>query len=146
MAPIPLSAARVLAVDDDDANLRVLRRLLQRAGCTQVETTADPTQACALIAAFAPDLVLLDLNMPVMDGFQVLRELRAMDGHAPRVVVLSGEDPGGASTRVLAGGAQAFVAKPFDAVALLKLLHEVLNDPRHAPHPQHPGAVGGTPG
>jgi len=146
MSPIPLSAARVLAVDDDDANLRFLRRLLQRAGCTQVETTADPTQAAAIALAFAPHLVLLDLNMPVMDGFQVLRTLRAMDGHAPRVVVLSGEDPESASSRVLVEGAQAFVSKPYDAAGLLALLEEVLNDPRHAPRHSPPGAGSGSRG
>jgi CheY-like chemotaxis protein len=132
-----LSAARVLAVDDDDANLRVLRRLLQRAGCTQVETTADPTAAADLAARFLPHLVLLDLNMPVMDGFEVLGMLRSMEGHAPRVVVLSGEDANGASSRALESGAQAFVSKPFDAAALLALLQDVLTDPRHAPQAPH---------
>src|SRR3954469_25232849 len=68
MAERPLAGCRILAVDDDEANLRMLRRLLERAGCT-VETTGDPRSAPALAGRFRPGLVLLDLNMPVMDGY-----------------------------------------------------------------------------
>jgi CheY-like chemotaxis protein len=131
MPPISLATARVLAVDDDEANLRVLRRLLQRAGCTQVETTSDPTAAEGMAERFGPDLVLLDLNMPEMDGFEVLRRLHSADGPRPRVVVLSGEDADGASTRALSGGAMAFVSKPFDANDLLSVLARVLGSESH---------------
>jgi CheY-like chemotaxis protein len=136
---VSLSAARILAVDDDDANLRVLRRLLSRAGCTQVATTSDPTAAQALAREFNPDLVLLDLNMPVMDGFEVLRRLGADGRPMPGVVVLSGEEAGDASRRALAAGALAFVAKPYDPQALLDVLRGALAEPRPAGSAQATG-------
>ena len=144
MPPISLATARVLAVDDDEANLRVLRRLLQRAGCTQVETTSDPTAAEGMAERFEPDLVLLDLNMPEMDGFEVLRRLHDTEGPRPKVVVLSGEDAEGASTRALSGGAMAFVSKPFDANDLLSVLARALGAEDHhgAPEGDGTGRIG----
>jgi CheY-like chemotaxis protein len=120
MAERPLAGFRILAVDDEEANLRVLRRLLERAGCI-VETTSDPTSAVALVTRFRPALVLLDLNMPVMDGYTVLSALRAMDGGhpVPEVIVLSGEAPEAATARSLAAGARDFVRKPYDVQDLL---------------------------
>ena len=116
----PLAGCRILAVDDDEANLRVLRRLLERAGCT-VETTSDPTAAAALTTKFRPGLVLLDINMPVMDGYAVLGALHERDhGYpVPPVIVLSGEAPEEATVRALAAGAFDFVRKPYDVNDLL---------------------------
>jgi putative two-component system response regulator len=135
MPPVSLSSARILAVDDDAANLRVLRRLLQRAGCTHVETTSDPTAAEGLARAFNPHLVLLDLNMPVMDGFQVLEQLRERRP-MPGVVVVSGEDADGASRRALDRGALAFVSKPYDPESLIEVVRRALG---HAGHNGYDG-------
>ncbi|MDB4952299.1 MAG: response regulator receiver modulated diguanylate phosphodiesterase [Gemmatimonadetes bacterium] len=127
MAPIPPTSARILAVDDDEANLRVLRRLLLRAGFPDVATTSDPTAVQALVAEMQPDLLLLDLNMPEMDGLTVLRRMRAAFGpDLPRVIVLSGECPDASVPLVLGAGAQAFVSKPFDADDLVGRVREVL--------------------
>jgi CheY-like chemotaxis protein len=130
MPPGPLAGARILAVDDDEANLRVLRRLLERAGCT-VETTPDPTLTLSIVGRFRPDLILLDLNMPVMDGFSVLHALHSMDGGPPPpCLVLSGESPGESTPRALEAGARDFVRKPFDAQDLLTRIGVALEGAR----------------
>ena len=67
--------ARILIVDDADANLRLLEELLAREGFTQVISTADSTRAMDLFAAFEPDLILLDLMMPELDGYAILEQL-----------------------------------------------------------------------
>ena len=69
------SSARILVVDDETANVRTLSRILQRAGYTNVVATTDPTEVLALFAEQDPDLVLLDLHMPVLDGVAVLERL-----------------------------------------------------------------------
>jgi CheY-like chemotaxis protein len=133
MSERPLTGSRILAVDDDEANLRVLRRLLERAGCT-VETTSDPTQAAAIAARFLPALVLLDLNMPVMDGYAVLGALRGLEGRdgqpPPQVIVLSGEAPEESTVRCLQAGARDFVRKPFDVQDLLDRIAAVIASTR----------------
>ena len=67
--------AKILIIDDADANLRLLEELLAREGFTQVISTADSTRAMDLFAAFLPDLVLLDLMMPELDGYAILEQL-----------------------------------------------------------------------
>src|SRR5690606_13257456 len=85
--------ARFLVVDDEEHNVRLLERLLVRAGYTQYKCTTDPRYALPIFLEFAPDIVLLDLHMPHMDGFTVLEDLRhRMPGgaHVP-VLVLTGD-------------------------------------------------------
>ena len=68
--------ARILIVDDQDANLRMLQRLLGEAGYSQVTATTHSTEVCALHRKHVYDLIVLDLQMPVMDGFQVMEGLK----------------------------------------------------------------------
>ena len=70
----------ILAVDDEEANLLLLRRLLQRAGYTRVMTTREPTEVPLLFMEKRPALVLLDLHMPEMDGFELMERLGPVDG------------------------------------------------------------------
>ena len=70
------SEARILVVDDDPAMVMFLQGLLERAGYARVLTTTDPREAASLFDAVSPDLVMLDLQMPQLDGFGVLQELR----------------------------------------------------------------------
>jgi len=65
-------AARILLVDDQESNIILLEELLREAGYTGVTSTMDPQQVCALHRLHAYDLILLDLQMPVMDGFEVM--------------------------------------------------------------------------
>jgi CheY-like chemotaxis protein len=116
--------AKLLLIDDADANLRLLESLLSKEGFTQVVSTTDPTQAIDLFKAFEPDLILLDLMMPVMDGYAVLDQLTR---HIPAntylpILVLTADATIAAKRKALALGAKDFVTKPFDNIeAMLRI-------------------------
>jgi PAS domain S-box-containing protein len=107
--------ARILVVDDQEANVMLLEQILADAGYTQVSSTMDPQEVCALHREHGYDLILLDLQMPVMDGFQVMAGLNTntADGYLP-VIVLTAQP--GHKLRALQGGAKDFISKPFDLV------------------------------
>lgn len=106
---------RVLIVDDEPGNIQVLQRILAKAGLP-ISSTTDPSKAVALILSVNPDLLILDLQMPVMDGFDVFAALKqAVDPESfPSVLVISGD--GRATTRkhALSVGAKDFISRPFD--------------------------------
>lgn len=107
---------RILIVDDEDANLRLLEDLLAREGFRQVVATSDPRRVIDLVRAFDPDLILLDLKMPAMDGYAVLETLgRALDplDFLP-VIVLTADPSRSARHRALGLGAKDYLTKPFD--------------------------------
>ena len=119
-----LTAARILLVDDDEANLRLLARILERNGYANVRSTASGSQVAALVRDFEPDLVLLDLHMPPPDGFAILTQLSDLISGPKRlpVLVLTGDDTSEAKRRALSLGARDFLAKPFDATeAMLRV-------------------------
>ena len=125
--PPPAAAPCILAIDDEESNLRLLEVLLTRAGY-RVETCHDPREALALFESVRPDLVLVDLHMPGMDGFSVVREIRASEfanGYLP-IVVITGDTTSAARQRALAGGATDFVAKPFDGVEVMLRIRNLL--------------------
>lgn len=109
-------AARILIVDDEDANVRLLERILRRAGYTQIESTTDPRSVATLLAEFEPDLILLDLLMPHLDGFAVMDLLNAAvpSDHYLPILVLTADITPDTRRRALAGGAKDFLLKPFD--------------------------------
>src|SRR4051812_4501483 len=85
-----ISKARVLLVDDEISNLRLLERILEMIGCERVVSTSDPRQAMALYAEHQPDIILLDLHMPHLDGFALLdrfRESLAADEYLPILIL-----------------------------------------------------------
>jgi putative two-component system response regulator len=106
--------ARILIVDDEDANIEMLRRILTRAGLTRVESTTDSREAAALYVAHRPDLILLDLHMPHLDGLQVMDQLNeiAEASYLP-ILILSGDLTPEARRDALSHGAKDFVNKPF---------------------------------
>ncbi len=116
--------SRVLLVDDQAANLRLLEDILAREGFTQVLSVADPRRALELYAAFDPDLVILDLMMPGLDGYAVLEQLsrlRQPDDYRP-VLVITADATTEARRRALSLGARDFLTKPFDQVeAMLRV-------------------------
>ena len=118
-------AANILIVDDQNANVRLLRLLLTAAGYTQVTSTMNPTEVCALHRRNAYDLILLDLQMPGMDGFQVMEGLKAdtSDSYLP-VIVLTAQP--GHKLRALQAGAKDFISKPFDLVEVKTRIHNML--------------------
>lgn len=119
-----LLASRILIVDDQPANLRLLEELLAREGFTNVVSTTEPEQALSLHAAFDPDLLLLDLMMPGMSGYAVLEQLeRIRPAHDFRpVLVLTADATRQAMRRALSLGAKDFLTKPFDPIeAMLRV-------------------------
>ena len=113
--------ARVLIVDDNDAIRESLADAMRDEGHA-VEAAADGAQAVRAALARPPDVILLDLMMPVMDGVAVARELAARGSTAP-IVVLSADRSGEARARSI--GAQRFLAKPFDLERLLGVIEEL---------------------
>ncbi len=111
-----LSQAKILIIDDEPANVRLLERILALSGCTQVRTTTDSRQSLPLFLEFEPDIVLLDLNMPYLNGFTVLEQLKAAinpEDYLP-ILILTADITIETKRRALAGGAKDFLTKPLD--------------------------------
>ncbi len=117
--------ASILIVDDQEANVLLLSELLRDAGYACITSTTDPYAVCELHRKNRYDLILLDLLMPGMDGFQVMAELKTVetDGYLPVLVITA--QPGH-KLRALAAGAKDFVAKPFDLVEVQTRIHNML--------------------
>jgi PAS domain S-box-containing protein len=117
--------SKLLIVDDQVANVQLLEQLLGAAGYTGVSSTMLPQDVCALHQKHDFDLILLDLKMPVMDGFQVMQALKAQPhGRFPSVIVLTAEP--GHKLRALQAGAKDFISKPFDLVEVKTRIYNLL--------------------
>lgn len=118
-------SASILIVDDQQSNVQLLEQMLRDAGYQRLTSTMDPFAVCDLHRANHYDLILLDLQMPGMDGFQVMDGLKEIDpdGYVPILVVTA--QPGH-KLRALASGAKDFVAKPFDLVEVKTRIHNML--------------------
>ena len=116
---------RVLIVDDQQANVLLLERMLSAAGYTSVASTMDPRAVRALHAANRYDLILLDLQMPAMDGFEVMEGLKEVEpeGFLPVLVITA--QPGH-KLRALQAGARDFVSKPFELPEVLARVRNLL--------------------
>ena len=116
---------QILVVDDQVANVLLLERMLRGRGYDAVTSTTDPTQVCALHQANRYDLILLDLQMPVRDGFQVMEELKAIEtgGYLPVLVITAQPDQ---KLRALRAGARDFVSKPLDLAEVQIRVHNML--------------------
>lgn len=117
----------VLIVDDDEDVQRTLSYLLPKRGAFEVLTLSDPTQAVELIKARRPDVVLMDLMMPQMTGFELLQRLKA-DPETSHVKVLIGSSRSYDKDRVavLESGAHDFIAKPYNVPELVLRLQHLL--------------------
>jgi putative two-component system response regulator len=120
--------ACILIVDDEPVNVRLLERILQQAGYTNLVRALDPTAVAALHAEHQPDLILLDLHMPRMDGFAVMADLapRIPAGSFLPILVLTADATDQAKQRALAGGAKDFLTKPFDATEVILRIENLL--------------------
>ena len=117
--------ARILVVDDQLANVTLLLEMLAAAGYTRVESTMDAMEVGALHRRNSYDLILLDLQMPGMDGFQVMEGLKANDpGGILPVLVITAQP--GHKLRALQAGARDFVSKPFDMVEVKTRIRNML--------------------
>ena len=117
--------ARILVVDDLEANVRLLERMLRGAGYASVASTMDPYEVCELHRKNRYDLILLDLQMPGMDGFQVMEGLKEIepDGYLPVLVITAQPDHKLRSFRV---GAKDFISKPFELAEVLARVRNML--------------------
>jgi len=119
--------ARLLVVDDEAANVEILIRTLTRAGFTRVESTTDSREVASLYIQHRPDLILLDLHMPHLDGLDVMDQLNeiAEASYLP-ILILSGDLTPEARREALSRGAKDFVNKPFQADELLLRIKTLL--------------------
>ena len=125
VSPADILNARILVVDDLEANVLLLEGMLRIAGYRSVESTTDPNQVCELHRKNRYSLILLDLQMPGMDGFQVMEGLKEIeeDGYLPVLVITA--QPAH-KLRALEAGAKDFVSKPFDLAELRARVHNIL--------------------
>ena len=128
--------ASILIVDDQLTNVQLLEQLLSEAGYNNVSATLNPAEVCALHRRHQYDLILLDLQMPVMDGFQVMDALKSTitNDYLP-VIVLTAQPAH--KLRALQTGAKDFISKPFDLIEVktrisnmleVRLLYKKLED------------------
>ena len=120
--------AKILIVDDEGANVRLLERLLRQAGYPNLRSTTDPREVVAIYSEYQPDLILLDLRMPHRDGFTVLEDLQLLipQGSYVPVLVLTADVSSEALRRALLAGAKDFLTKPFDAQEVMLRIRNLL--------------------
>jgi PAS domain S-box-containing protein len=117
--------ASILVVDDQEANIILLEQLLSEAGYTSVASTMNSQEVCALHRKNHFDLILLDLQMPVMDGFQVMEGLKTNDTDTYLPVIVLTAQPGH-KLRALQAGAKDFISKPFDLIEVKTRIYNML--------------------
>ena len=124
----PITRARILIVDDQAPNIRLLERLLTSAGYHRLYSTTAPEQVAALVGQVSPDLILLDLHMPGLDGFGVMQQLQGRlneERYLP-ILVVTADLSVEVRQRALGAGAKDFLNKPFDAVEALLRIRNLL--------------------
>lgn len=123
-----LKDAKILIVDDQEANVSLLEVLCRRDGFAHVRSTTDSRTVVALFSDFAPDLILLDLLMPHLSGFEVLEQLRPLipdDAYLP-ILVLTADVTPEVKRRALASGAKDFLTKPLDVLEVMLRITNLL--------------------
>lgn len=122
-----LKKSSILVVDDEPANVMLLEKLLEAMGFNNVISTQDPTKVLSLFQQHNSDLILLDLNMPVLDGYGVMDKLNELTNNKPPpILVLTAQDMQSYRQRALDNGARDYVTKPFDASELLSRVRNLL--------------------
>src|SRR6202050_440143 len=117
--------AKILVVDDKEANVRLLEGMLRVAGYTSVDSTTDPNEVCELHRRNHYGLILLDLQMPGMNGFEVMEGLKAIEAGGCLPVLVITAQPAH-KLRALEAGAKDFVSKPFDLAELRARVRNIL--------------------
>ena len=117
--------ASILIVDDQIANVQLLEQMLRDTGYARITSTTDPHVVCELHRTHHYDLILLDLQMPGMDGFEVMQGLKQIepDGYVPILVITAQPTH---KLRALTAGAKDFIAKPFDLIEVKTRIHNML--------------------
>jgi putative two-component system response regulator len=117
--------AKILIVDDEPKNVEVIKQVMEMAGYDNIRFTCDPREVCGIYKSFWPDLILLDLNMPHMNGFEVMEELKKVEqrDYVP-VLILTAQTDRESRLKALRAGAKDFLLKPFD---LVEVIHRIQN-------------------
>ena len=125
-----IGKAKILIVDDEQANVRLLERILELIGATRIASTCDSREALALFLDFRPDLVLLDLHMPNVTGFDIMEQIKALCvGENPvPVLVLTADVTTKTKHRALAAGAKDYLTKPLDQSEVLLRIRNLLEN------------------
>jgi putative two-component system response regulator len=128
MPDCPRLPGRILIVDDQENNVRILERMLRKAGYDDLFSATDPRAAIPLFLEHQPDLILLDLHMPYLDGFGVLEQVAAFvpEGTYLPILVLTADISAEAKQRALSMGAKDFLAKPFESTEVLLRIRNLL--------------------
>jgi putative two-component system response regulator len=132
MTDVSQRSERILIVDDELGNVLVLKQLLELAGYRELRFTTDSTEVEGIFTEFLPDLVLLDLHMPVLDGFAVMRLLAGLidPGDYVPIVVLTADVTQQSKRAALQGGARDFLTKPLDHAEVLSRVGNLLDTRR----------------
>jgi len=126
-SPAPYEES-IMVVDDEPVNLRLLDKMLRMQGYSRLVLLSDPREVLVHYLAHKPDLILLDINMPHLDGYQVMEALRALDEPVPPpIVVLTAQHTKDYLLRALASGARDFINKPFDRTELMMRVRNLLD-------------------
>src|SRR6266404_7904902 len=121
------SKMKIVVIDDEPANVALLEAMLAEGGYTRVKTVVDSRLAMETCVSFEPDLVLLDLMMPHVDGFTILESLRAAAGESfLPIIVLTADANESTKLRALRAGATDFLLKPFDQLEVLLRIGNLL--------------------
>ena len=128
MMKIDLTNSKILIVDDQEANVRILESLLDIKGFKHVKSTTDSRQVEELVESFLPDLLLLDLMMPHISGFEVMERLREKEtgSHFMPILVLTADSTKESKQQALQLGATDFLTKPFDFTEVLLRINNLL--------------------
>jgi putative two-component system response regulator len=123
-----ITTSRILIVDDQLSNVMLLEGILQEYDFTSVRSLTDSRQALSALIDFLPDLILLDLQMPYLDGFAVMKQLQACiaPGDFLPILVLTADITSDTKRRALSEGALDFLTKPFDATEVLLRIKNLL--------------------
>ena len=123
--PLDILGASILIVDDQQTNVALVEQMLSEAGYRRISSTMDPREVAALHRKHRYDLILLDLQMPGMDGFQVMEVLKTSSSESYLPVIVLTAQPGH-KLRALQAGAKDFISKPFDLVEVKTRIHNIL--------------------
>jgi putative two-component system response regulator len=123
-----LTTEHILIVDDEPTNLKLLDKMLSGQGYRDLVLVDDPREVIDRYRAVRPDLILLDINMPHLDGYQVMEQLKVLnDPLLPPIIILTAQHGKDYLLRALAAGARDFVTKPFDRNELLMRVRNLLD-------------------
>lgn len=117
---------KILIVDDEAANVELLKAILELSECSQVIGTTNPMKAVDIYSQYDIDVVLLDLNMPYLNGFDVLEQFRGVLPHKdPAIIILTGDHDPDILELAKSKGVRSVITKPFSPRDILDLLDEL---------------------